>query len=117
MPDLASDDVTGEELPVDGWTKLAHELLERGELRLAMRAFYFSSLAHLAARSLVSLAKFKSNRDYERELLRRSHALPALSASFSENVSAFDRVWYGRHEISAELIQHFRGNVERIRES
>ena len=83
VPDLASDDVTGEELPVDGWTKLALELLERGELRLAMRAFYFSSLAHLAARSLVSLAKFKSNRDYERELLRRSHALPALSASFS----------------------------------
>ena len=117
VPDLDGDDVTGEELPVDGWTKLGLELLERGELRLAMRAFYFSSLAHLATRSLVSLAKFKSNRDYERELLRRSHALPALSASFSENVSVFDRVWYGRHGIDAALIQHFRGNVERIREA
>jgi hypothetical protein len=116
MPDLTSDDVSGNELPVDGWTALALELLERGELRLAMRAFYFSSLAHLATRSLVNIAKFKSNRDYERELLRRSHALPGLTQSFSDNVSIFDRVWYGRHDINGELIQQFRGNVERIRE-
>ncbi len=116
LPDLNSDDVAGDELPVDGWTALALELLERGELRLAMRAFYFSSLAHLATRSLVNIAKFKSNRDYERELLRRSHALPNLTASFSDNVSIFDRVWYGRHAIDADLIQQFRGNVERIRE-
>jgi hypothetical protein len=116
MPDLTSDDVAGDELPVDGWTALALELLERGELRLAMRAFYFSSLAHLAARSLVNIAKFKSNRDYERELLRRSHALPGLTQSFSDNVSIFDRVWYGRHDINGDLIQQFRGNVERIRE-
>jgi hypothetical protein len=115
LPDFASDDVAGDELPVDGWTKLALELLERGELRLAMRAFYFSSLAHLAARSLVNIAKFKSNRDYERELLRRSHALPELTRTFSENVSVFDRVWYGMHEINADLLQQFRGNVERIR--
>ena len=115
VPDVASEDVTGEELPVDGWTRLALELLERGELRLAMRAFYLSSVAHLAARSLVSIARFKSNRDYERELRRRSHALPEVSRTFSENVSVFDRVWYGMHEINAELLEHFRANVERIR--
>jgi hypothetical protein len=116
LPDLESDDVAGDELPVDGWTALALELLERGELRLAMRAFYFSSLAHLATRSLVSIAKFKSNRDYERELRRRSHALPDLSRNFSDNVFIFDRVWYGMHDINGELLQQFRGNVERIRE-
>lgn len=116
QPDLTSEDVAGDELPVDGWTALALELLERGELRLAMRAFYFSSLAHLAARNLVNIAKFKSNRDYERELHRRSHALPGLTRSFSDNVSIFDRVWYGMHEINADVLQQFRGNVERIRE-
>ncbi|HWN96816.1 MAG TPA: DUF4129 domain-containing protein [Methylomirabilota bacterium] len=115
LPDLASDDVAGDELPVDGWAQLALELLQRGELRLAMRAFYFSSLAHLAARNLVSIAKFKSNRDYERELLRRSHAVPELSQTFSQNVSVFDRVWYGMHDINADLLQQFRANVERIR--
>jgi hypothetical protein len=116
VPDLARDDVAGDELPVDGWMKLALELLERGELRLAMRAFYLSSLAHLAGRNLVSIAKFKSNRDYERELLRRSHALPVLSKTFSDNVVVFDRVWYGMHDINGELLQHFRTNVERIKE-
>jgi hypothetical protein len=115
VPDLESEDVTGEELPVDGWTQLALELLARGELRLAMRAFYFSSLAHLAERNLISLARFKSNRDYERELRRRSHALPEITRFFSDNVSVFDRVWYGRHEINADLLQDFRSNVERIR--
>lgn len=115
LPDLEKDDVAGDELPVDGWAKLALELLERGELRLAMRAFYLSSLAHLAGRNLVSIARFKSNRDYERELLRRSHALPELAQFFSDNVRVFDRVWYGRHEIDDELLRHFRSNVERIR--
>ncbi len=115
IPDLARDDVAGDELPVDGWMKLGLELLERGELRLAMRAFYLSSLAHLAGRNLVSIARFKSNRDYERELLRRSHALPDLSKTFSENVSVFDRVWYGTHDINGDLLQHFRTNVERIK--
>jgi hypothetical protein len=115
LPDLAREDVAGDELPEDGWTRLALELLERGDLRLAMRAFYLSSLAHLAGRNLVSIARFKSNRDYERELWRRSHALPDLTSTFSENVSVFDRVWYGMHEINGELVQRFRGNVERIR--
>ena len=108
--------MSGDELPVDGWAKLALELLERGELRLAMRAFYLSSLAHLAGRNLVSIARFKSNRDYERELLRRSHALPELTQHFSANVHVFDRVWYGQHDIDPDLLQQFRLNVERIRE-
>ena len=90
-------------------------MIERGDLRLAMRAFYLASLAHLAGRSLVSIARFKSNRDYERELLRRSHALPVLTKTFSENVSVFDRVWYGEHEINADLLQQFRLNVERLK--
>ena len=59
-----------------------------------MRAFYFASLAQLAARGLITVAKFKSNRDYERELQRRGHSLPELLASFGDNVSVFDRTWY-----------------------
>ncbi len=116
LPDLESNNVAGDELPVDGWTNLGLELLERGEFRLAMRAFYLSSLAHLAARDLVKIEKFKSNRDYERELARRSHALPDITRNFSANVSVFDRVWYGRHAIDGELIQEFRRSVERIKE-
>ena len=114
-PDLSDENVGAEQLPEDGWTKLARELLARGELRLAMRAFYLASLAHLSQRSLISLARFKSNRDYERELRRRGHSLPELLAVFGENVSVFERIWYGMHEVSAELVAQFAANVERMR--
>jgi len=102
-------------LPEDGWTKLARELLARGEFRLAMRAFYLASLAHLAERNLIGLARFKSNRDYVRELQRRAHAFPGLLSMFDENVSAFDRVWYGTHGATMDLVSQFASNVERIK--
>lgn len=114
-PDLTDENLGAEQLPEDGWTKLARELLARGEWRLAMRAFYLASLAHLSARNLISLARFKSNRDYERELRRRGHAFPELLAMFGENVSVFERIWYGMHEASGELVTQFAANVERMR--
>jgi cytochrome c-type biogenesis protein CcmH/NrfG len=45
-PDLLDESVGAEQLPEDGWSKLARELLAQGELRLATRAFYLASLAH-----------------------------------------------------------------------
>jgi hypothetical protein len=113
-PDLADESVGAERLPEDGWMKLGRELLSKGDLRLAMRAFYLASLAHLAAKNLVTLAKFKSNRDYEGELRRRGHALPELPPLFSENVSVFDRAWYGLHEVTEELVNGFILRVERL---
>jgi hypothetical protein len=113
-PDVADESVGAERLPEDGWMQLGRELLARGDLRLAMRAFYLASLAHLAAKNLVTLAKFKSNLDYERELHRRGHALPELPPLFSENVSVFDRVWYGMHEVTEELVNRFILRVERL---
>jgi hypothetical protein len=115
LPDVTDENVGADQLPEDGWTALARELLERGELRLAMRAFYLASLAHLAERNLISIARFKSNRDYERELCRRGHAFPDLPSVFGENISAFERIWYGTHEVSHELVGRFAANVEKIR--
>jgi hypothetical protein len=114
-PDLSDESLGAEQLPEDRWTALARELLARGELRLALRAFYFASLAHLAESNLISLAKFKSNRDYERELRRRGHSFPALLALFGENVLVIDRVWYGLHQASGEQVNRFAANVERIK--
>lgn len=113
--DIADESVGAEQLPEDGWTRLADELLARGELRLALRAFYLGSLANLASRNLITLARFKSNRDYERELRRRAHAFAELLPLFGENVSVFDRTWYGQHNVDGELITHFAANVERIK--
>ena len=80
-----------------------------------MRAYYLASLAHLAERNLITIARHKSNRDYERELRRRAHTAPAVLPLFSENVSTFDRVWYGLHEVTRELLEAFASNVTRIK--
>ena len=115
MPDINDEKVGADQLPEDGWTKLARELLERGELRLALRAFYFASLSHLAARNLISIARFKSNRDYERELRRRGHSFPDLLSVFGDNLVSFERIWYGLHEVNRELVDRFVANVERLK--
>ena len=115
IPDIADENVHADQLPEDGWTRLARELLERGEFRMAMRAFYLASLAHLAARNLISIARFKSNRDYERELIRRAHAIPNLTAVFGDNISLFERVWYGSHQATEELARQFAVSVEKLK--
>ncbi len=115
VPDITDENVGADALPEDGWTKLARELAARGEFRLALRAFYLASLAHLAQRNLISLARFKSNHDYELELSRRAHTLPALRRVFGENVGAFDRVWYGTHEATGELVTLFAANVDGLK--
>jgi hypothetical protein len=114
-PDLTQDDVSAELLPEDGWVQMARELMDRGELRLALRASYLAGLAHLGHRELLHLARHKSNRDYDRELRRRARAQPDLVASFDDSLRAFERSWYGEHEVTRETLRDFVRNLERIR--
>ena len=114
-PDLNDENVTAAQLPEDEWLKLAQEMLERGDLRLALRAFYLATLAHLAAREIVSIARFKSNHDYETEVNRRARGQVELRMAFAVNVAAFDRAWYGLYEVTTEALTQFQSNFERIR--
>jgi hypothetical protein len=115
LPDLTDETIRADQLPEDGWTSLARQLLENGEYRLAMRAYYLASLANLAQRNLVGIAHFKSNRDYENELRRRAHAIPGLAPVFGENLLMLERTWYGLHAADRETVVRFATNVDRIR--
>jgi hypothetical protein len=115
MPDLREANVVADQLPEDGWLELAREHAARGELQLALRAAWLASLAHLGQRELLRIARHKSNRDYDRELRRRARAHVALLAAFDENLLAFERAWYGRHEVTPGDFASFTGNHERIR--
>jgi hypothetical protein len=114
-PDLNADDVTADQLPEDGWLQLARELMQTGELRLALRAAFLAGLAHLGQRELIQLARHKSDRDYDRELRRRARAQAALLAAFGQNLESFERAWYGAHEVTPEVFGAFTENLERIR--
>jgi hypothetical protein len=115
VPDLRSDDVVADQLPEDGWLRLARELMDQGELRLALRASYLAGLAHLGHRELITIARHKSNLEYERELRRRARSRDELLAAFDENLGAFERAWYGLHEVTRETLGGFNANLEKIR--
>ena len=114
-PDIADERVTGNELPMDEWAAMARDLLRQGKFRLALRAFYLASLSCLARDKLLTLAKFKSTLDYERELNRRAHSLPGVVSAFMENGRRFDRGWYGEEAVTPEAVEAFASNHERIR--
>lgn len=114
-PDLHCEDVTADQLPEEGWLQLARDLIGRGELRLALRASYLAGLAHLGSRQLIEIAKFKSNRDYDRELQRRARTQPDLLSAFGQNLRAFERTWYGEHAVTPRTLGEFSENLERIR--
>ena len=114
-PDLHSDDLVADQLPEDEWLRLAAEMVQAGELRLALRASYLAGLAHLGHRHLITIARHKSNWEYDRELRRRARAQGDLLRAFDENLRAFERAWYGLHSVSNDLLAAFNRNLEQIR--
>jgi hypothetical protein len=115
-PDITREDLDATELPEEGWLNLAGELMEKGELRLALRALYLATLACLARHELITIAKYKSDRDYELELRRRSHTEPHLAGIFAENRVLFECAWYGLHEVTPGIMERFSRNQENIRD-
>jgi len=113
-PNLEDENLAATQLPEDEWLKMARELAGQGNLRVALRAYYLASLAHLDRRELIAVARYKSNRDYEREARRRGRALPDLTGAFSENIAVFDRSWYGLREVTSDILERFRQNTVRI---
>ncbi|HTZ18366.1 MAG TPA: hypothetical protein VMB78_07990 [Dissulfurispiraceae bacterium] len=113
--DISAEDVTADELPAEEWLLLSRQMAEKGDLRLALRALYLSGLAHLARNGILVVAKYKSNRDYERELKRKALRSPDLISAFSRNMFTFENVWYGMHDIPQDMFSHFTENYERIK--
>jgi hypothetical protein len=112
-PDLRDENVQAAQLPVDGWLALAREQAARGEWRLALRAVYLATLARLAAEGFISLAKFKTNMDYEREVRRRALSREEISAAFSLRRREFEDVWYGRAEPAEANVRAWMAEMER----
>jgi hypothetical protein len=106
-PDLNDESTSPDDLPEDGWTRLALELLQKGETRLALRAFFLAGIAALAGRGLLTVARFKSNRDYLADLERRAHAEPGVPDAFRENMRRLESVWYGSHPATDDLADTF----------
>jgi hypothetical protein len=106
--------VKADDLSTNRWLAIAGELAEKGELRLAMRALYLATLAHLADIEMITIESYKSNREYEGELKRRAHEHLELITIFSTNLNVFERTWYGMYRIARSEFDSFARNQKRI---
>jgi hypothetical protein len=113
--DLEAEDIRADDLPEDSWLRLAQELIDRGEFRLALRAFYLASLSHLAQKELVRLAPAKSNRDYLQEMTRRLRGDITAVGFFRQNINLFEASWYGTHEVTSAILDSMRINHQQVR--
>lgn len=112
--DILEEKVAADELPMDEWMAIAREFLDNGELRLAVRAMFLGCLVFLANREKLTIARHKSNREYIRELDRKAHDAPDVLLAFAENVKILERLWYGMHRATQDMITAFTNNQERI---
>ncbi|MCF6287289.1 MAG: hypothetical protein L3K26_19215, partial [Candidatus Hydrogenedentes bacterium] len=104
-PDLDDEATTAADLPEDEWYKLARELAAKGDFRLASRALFFSILVTLAQREVIQIARFKSNMDYDHELMRRASSIGDVPRIFSKSAFLYESVWYGEHEATLQTLQ------------
>jgi hypothetical protein len=69
----------------------AEALARRGELRAAIRKAYIALLVELGDRKILSLAQYKTNRDY----LRAMREVEPLHSNVKQLTDSFERHWYG----------------------
>jgi hypothetical protein len=114
-PDLNRENVLASDLPEEEWLRMARELLNQGDLRLAIRAMYLSNLSYLGSQRFIQIAKSKSNAIYERELRLRPRG-DVLSVPFTQSNRNFERAWYGFHQVTLEFVDAFKQDVEALRQ-
>lgn len=109
--------VLGERLqPDDTATDLlaeAEALARRGELRAAIRKGYIALLVELGDRKLISLAQYKTNRDYLRSVSSR----PQLHLRLKGLTDSFERHWYGFAQATPGDWQDFRAGYREALQS
>lgn len=113
-PDLNREDVTADELPIHRWLSYAQELAAKGDYRLAIRAVFLAQIAFLADKRLIVIARYKSNRDYARELARRAHAYPKSLESFRQSSRIFESIWYGDYASGPEQYKELESQFHQL---
>jgi hypothetical protein len=112
---LDDEGLTADRLPEDGWIEMAERCLRERNLRLALRAFYLANLAWLGREKFLTIDAGKTNREFELELRRRARHAQEARELFSANVRAFERAWYGLHEVGEEDAREVRRRAEEMK--
>jgi type II secretory pathway pseudopilin PulG len=114
IPDVEDESIPADQFPPDEWFRLFQSLVEKGELRLAVRALYLGTLSNLSDRGYIAVSLNKSNQDYVQELGRRGAGDPGMQSLFRKSVTFFDRIWYGMHDVSVQEVNNYLEEQTRI---
>lgn len=82
----------------------AEALARKGDLRAAIRKGYIALLVELGDRNVISLAQYKTNRDY----LRSVSNVPQLHSPLKRLTETFEQHWYGFVQATPNDWQDFR---------
>jgi hypothetical protein len=114
-PDLAEEEIEANQLPDNEWYALACKKMATGEFRQAQRALFLAILSYLASHRLITVQKWKSNTDYEMELVRKAKHFSEIPKLFAQSRLAFERCWYGAGTVTPEAFAHYHTIYERIK--
>jgi hypothetical protein len=112
---LDAEDLTADRLPEESWLELAARSLQEQNFRFALRAYYLANLAFFGRTRYLTIHPGKTNREYERELRRKARAFSGARELFAVNIAAFERAWYGLHDVTAEDAAQFEQRLQRIK--
>lgn len=88
----------------------AEALARRGELRAAIRRAYIALLVELGDRKIISLAQYKTNRDY----LRAMREIEPLYRNVKQLTDSFERHWYGLAQANETDWLAFRSGYNQV---
>jgi hypothetical protein len=114
-PDLTTEEIEANQLPDDEWYALAREKMAQGEFRQAQRALFLAILSYLASHRFITVERWKTNTDYEKELGRKAKHLSELPALFSLSRLGFERCWYGQERVTPADVERYKLVYERIK--
>ncbi len=114
-PDLGSDQIEAHQLPDHEWYALAREKMAAGDFRQAQRALFLAILSCLASHRFITLERWKSNSDYEKELGRKAKHRFELPALFAQSRLGFERCWYGPDSVSPEDFDRYHSIYQKIK--
>ena len=86
-----------------------------GEFRHAQRALFLAILSCLASRRFITVERWKTNTDYEKELGRKAKNRFELPALFAQSRLGFERCWYGPDSVSPEDFDRYHSIYQKIK--
>ncbi len=116
-PDLTDEGINANQMPDHEWYALAREKMAGGDFRQAQRALFLAILSYLGAHHFISVERWKSNTDYEKELGRKAKHLSGLPALFAQSRLGFERCWYGANSVTSEELEIYHRLYQRIKDA